>query len=113
MEDDLSTPRALAELWGLLRDNEIEPRAALEAALVMDSVLGLNLEESLETQEISPLEDPTGVAELTQEIEALIARRTDAKKAKNFALADEIRNQLKERGIELSDSPTGTTWKRV
>jgi cysteinyl-tRNA synthetase len=113
LEDDLSTPRALAELWGLLRDNEIEPRAALEAGLDMDTILGLNLEEALRTEVNSDVVDPAGTAELTQEIEALIARRTEAKKAKNFTLADEIRNQLKERGIELSDSPTGTTWKRV
>jgi len=113
LEDDLSTPRALAELWGLLRDNEVEAKSALETALVMDTVLGLNLEEALGTEENSPIEDPAGSAELAREVEALIVRRAEAKKAKNFALADEIRNRLKERGIELSDSPTGTTWKRV
>ena len=48
----------------------------------------------------------------TAEIEALIAKRADAKKNKDWATADAIRNELKERGIVLEDSPTGTTWKR-
>ena len=99
-----STPRALAELWGLLRDNEVETQAALEAILDMDSILALNLEDAFHTVEES---------EFSAEIEALIAERAEAKKAKDFARADEIRNLLKERGIILSDSPTGTQWKKV
>lgn len=47
------------------------------------------------------------------EIEAKIQARTDAKKNKDWALADQIRNELKEQGIVLEDSPTGTTWKRA
>ena len=45
-------------------------------------------------------------------IEALIVERADAKKAKNFARADEIRNQLTEAGIVLEDGAGGTTWRR-
>jgi cysteinyl-tRNA synthetase len=104
MEDDLATPRAMAELWGLLRDNGIAPAAALRAALAMDGILGLGLEQALVQNGESP--------EFTAEIEALIARRTEAKKAKNFAQADAIRNTLKERGIILEDGKTGTVWRR-
>jgi cysteinyl-tRNA synthetase len=42
-----------------------------------------------------------------------ITERNDAKKAKNFALADAIRNDLLAQGIVLKDSPTGTTWETV
>ena len=46
-------------------------------------------------------------------IEDLIVQRAQAKTSKDFARADEIRIQLKDAGIELEDSPTGTTWRRV
>ena len=46
------------------------------------------------------------------EIDALVAARTEAKKARNFAEADRIRDQLKEMGIVLVDTKEGTTWHR-
>ena len=46
-------------------------------------------------------------------IESLIAERAAAKKAKNFARADEIRKNLLAEGIELQDGPGGTTWRRL
>jgi cysteinyl-tRNA synthetase len=101
LEDDLSTPRALAELWGLLRDNGAPPAEALAAAFDMDRVLGLSLGEGLGE---AP-EDPG------EEIRALIAERAAAKKAKDFSRADAIRQGLRERGIILEDGPQGTSWR--
>jgi cysteinyl-tRNA synthetase len=105
LEDDLSTPRALAELWGLVRDPALSPRDALAAAFDMDGVLGLALRDTVKEDEA---EDPT----LAAELEKLIAERAEAKKAKNYGRADEIRQSLKDRGIILEDSPSGTTWRR-
>ena len=51
--------------------------------------------------------------EVDEEVEALIAERNKAREEKNFARSDEIRDQLKERGIVLEDGPNGTTWKRA
>ena len=106
LEDDLSTPRALAELWGLVRDSEAEAGEALAALLDMDQVLGLRLEQEMVQRE-KAAEDPVLVAEIT----GLIAERLAAKKAKNFARADEIRRGLKERGIILEDKPDQTVWR--
>ena len=47
------------------------------------------------------------------EIDALVAMRTEAKKAKNWAEADRIRDELKARGIEIIDTPQGAKWRKV
>jgi len=107
IEDDLSTPRALAELWGLLRDGELAPEEVLSIAFNMDTVLGLDLRNLLS----APRAEQQLDSEVVKEIEALIAERSAAKKAKNYQRADEIRNRLKEKGIILEDSPQGTTWR--
>ena len=50
---------------------------------------------------------------LAEEIKALVQARVEAKKAKNFAEADRIRDELKAQGIEITDIPGGTRWKRI
>ncbi len=106
---DLSTPRALAELWGLLRDTSLQPEEILSAVFLMDRVLGLDLEKTASVKD----EESAGTPEFIAEIEALIEERSQAKKAKDFAAADRIRNSLKERGILLEDGSGGTTWKKA
>jgi len=109
IEDDLNTPRALAELWGLLKEGTAETET-LAAVFDMDRVLGLSLEDACKT------EAPTGGKSeddaFSREIEELIVKRAQAKKAKDFAAADNIRQNLKERGIILEDGPAGTTWRK-
>ncbi len=104
--EDLATPRALAEAWAILKDGSLPPRAALAAAFDMDRVLGLGLAA------LRPAESSLDSG-LATEIEGLIVERAQAKKDRNFARADEIRNGLKARGIILEDSPAGTAWKRA
>jgi cysteinyl-tRNA synthetase len=102
---DLATPRALAELWGLLRDGEVPPAEALAAAFRMDEVLGLGLSAARKAEAAAV--DPA----LAAEIDALVAERAAAKKAKDFARADAIRSELKSKGVLLEDGPAGTTWR--
>ncbi len=112
IEQDLSTPRALSELQGLIRDAQVPPADILSAVSKMDSVFGLDLVESavrLRDAESSPAANP----DEERRVLDLIAERSAAKKEKNFARADEIRNQLRSEGIILEDNPSGTTWKRT
>jgi cysteinyl-tRNA synthetase len=105
LDEDLNTPRALAELWGLLRGETVESADALAAVFEMDRVLGLRMGEEAFQDRGSPEE--------IAEIEALIAERGAAKQAKDFAAADRIRNTLKERGVLLEDGPAGVLWRRA
>ncbi|MDR2393449.1 MAG: cysteine--tRNA ligase [Treponema sp.] len=106
LEDDLATPRGLAELWGILRDPTVPARDALLGAVAMDEVLGLKLVEEAETPVLEASQT------LRDSIEALITERAAAKMARDFARADQIRQILKEQGIMLEDRPTETVWRR-
>ncbi|MDP2790471.1 MAG: cysteine--tRNA ligase, partial [Rectinemataceae bacterium] len=106
LADDLAAPRALAELWQLVRDPGIPPEHALVAALDMESVLGLGLA-------VARKAESSVDAETTTIIEGLIAERALAKKAKDWASADAIRAKLKTMGFILEDSAAGTTLKKL
>ena len=62
---------------------------------------------------ITKILQKTTKANLEEEIEALIAERQQARKDRNFALADKIRDELKAKGIELLDTPQGVRWKKI
>ena len=107
MEDDLNTADALAAIFVLVRDINSTiatgaKKATLEACADMfdqlTGVLGLVYNRKEEV--------------LDSEIEELIEKRTEARKAKDFKTADEIRDKLKEMGIILEDTPQGVKWSR-
>ncbi len=112
LEDDLNTPLALSALHEVVNalnkaDTSAE-QARLKGVLLKSAeLLGL-LYQNPEVW-FKGGEDDNEVAA----IEAKIATRAAAKKNKNYALADQIRNELKDQGIVLEDSVAGTTWKRV
>lgn len=105
--DDLNIPRALGVLWNMVRS---EPKSddVYNAALKMDKVFGLSLDEQPEEK---PADDFT--PEERAEIEAMVAARAEAKKAKNYAEADLIRAELASRGIVLIDTKEGTIYRRA
>lgn len=118
LENDLLTPVALSALNKVIKDGSLNPEEALNLIDRMDSVIGLKLlETAAEVQKeaekalASAMPDHSGDPEAA-EIDALVAERTVAKKNKDFARADEIRNQLISRGITIVDTPQGPTWQR-
>ena len=115
MDDDFNTPEALAVLFELarevnrLRGSDEAAAAALGAELrALAGVLGL-LDEDPEAYLRGGA--PSGPGD--DEIEALIARRAGARRARDFAEADRIRDLLQEQGVLLEDSAAGTRWRRV
>ncbi|MEY8522824.1 cysteine--tRNA ligase [bacterium 1XD8-76] len=108
MEDDFNTADAIAAIFELVKfvntNTDGEHTKAYLAALkkeiaVLADICGLIVEKSREL--------------LPEDIEELIRERQDARKAKNFARADEIRKELLEKGIVLEDTREGVKWKRV
>ena len=106
LDNDLNTSLAVTALYDVLKAkiSDGTKRLLLEE---FDQVLGLGLLEAAAQKQ-----EATGSQEQDAEIDALVAARTAAKQAKNFAEADRIRDQLKDMGIVLVDSKEGTTWHR-
>ena len=107
--DDLNTPLALAELSALATEaNKAEPEdwpRMKGQLLAAGQLLGL-LQKDPEVW-------ARGDASEAKRIDALVQQRIDARKAKDFAAADQIRKALAEEGIEIMDGPQGSTWRRV
>ena len=102
ISNDLNIPRALAQLWGILKDERFSPARRLCEAFEMDCVLGLGLAE------LEPAK-----TELTEEEAELIREREEARKVKDFTKADKIRDILLEKGLRIKDTPGGTEWERT
>jgi cysteinyl-tRNA synthetase len=107
LDEDLSTPKALACLWTLIRDTEVPPEEALTTVLIMDQVLGIGL-----VKEAEGVRNREEDQDFIRKIEAMIEERGTAKKNKDFIKADEIREALKKQGIIVEDGPAGTLWRR-
>lgn len=108
MDDDFNTANGISVLFELSKQanyylrgkntTETVLRAFMKEFETISGVLGLKLEEEVL---------------LDEEIEALIEKRNEARKARNFQLADEIRDKLKSMNIILEDTPQGVRWRRL
>jgi cysteinyl-tRNA synthetase len=114
MQDDFNTPLAISVMFELAREINRQKSAdmaeanRLACALVdLGNVLGL-LQENAE----SFFQDAGADDIDSAEIDTLVQNRLEARRKKNWAESDRIRDLLKDKGIVLEDSPTGTTWRR-
>ena len=109
--NDLATPRLLATLQDALRDPDITIGGLRVVVASADALLGLRLAD-LDPAEVDQRRTPADLApEQVAAIERLIAERTQARKEKNWARADEIRAELDALGVQVTDTPTGPTWQ--
>ncbi|EDU39016.1 cysteine--tRNA ligase [Clostridium sporogenes] len=108
MDDDFNTADAISVIFDLIRD--VNTNVTIESSKEL-------VKYTLDL--IRELGNPLGIlqestkASLEEEIEKLIEERQKARKEKNWALADKIRDNLKERGIVLEDTPQGVRWKQI
>lgn len=116
MADDFNTPEALAVMFDLVkavnsnRETDADTASKLAYTLrYLGGVLGLLQSNPEDYFKQAPSQEG-GLSE--EEIEALIAQRTQARTDKNWAESDRIRDELAEKGVVLDDSKGGTTWRR-
>jgi cysteinyl-tRNA synthetase len=110
MNDDFNTPEALAVLFDLAREiNRAEsvPSSLFDLLLELGATIGI-----LQQDPATFLQEGCGGEVSAQEIEQLIIDRNNARLEKNWTRADEIRDELIEKGVVLDDSREGTSWRR-
>ncbi len=104
LADDLNAPRALSVVWDVVRDPSLGPAERWAFLADADRALGFDLADA-----VAPDADASGS---DPRIDALVVERSAARAAREFATSDRIRDELAAEGVELVDSPEGTTWRR-
>lgn len=105
MDDDFNTPRALAAMFELAReinrgkDEGADVLGAQDTLRELSGVLGISLDETAETSGAGPF------------VQMLVNVRTELRAARQFDIADSIRDRLSELGVTIEDTPEGTEWR--
>jgi cysteinyl-tRNA synthetase len=105
LNQDLNTPQAIASLWEMLKDGAVQESDKVATLRAVDVVLGLNLAQGTSTQTLSRSADELSVPE---EVSRLLAARKAAREAKEWKESDRIRDELKQHGFTVVDTPEGT-----
>ncbi len=110
--DDLDTPRALARVWELVKDDSISAAAKYAALIAADRILGLGLEERKNIKLLNPFakeKEQEKIVEIPTDVKTLLDERNTARSASDFEKADALRKQILEKGYEVKDTPEGST----
>ncbi|MCP4036110.1 MAG: cysteine--tRNA ligase [bacterium] len=103
LADDLNAPKAMAVAWEVARSDTLSAVDRRDLLLAFDEILGLDLANATPAEERVE-EDPR--------VDALLLEREAARKNKDFATADRIRDELAAEGVVIVDSPEGPRWSR-
>lgn len=101
IQDDLSLPQAIACVWELVKNDEVSPAAKLASLFKFDQILGLKLKETWEQSH----QIPASVSKLMEE-------REKARKEKDFATSDKLRQEIEQAGFTLEDTVDGVKLKK-
>ena len=101
INDDLNMPSALSVLWEVLRNNKLGDKQKLELVIKFDKVFGLGIKE-MEEEKI----------DIPEEVQKLVDAREEARKNKDWAKADELRDKIQEAGYILKDGKDGIKVKK-
>ena len=121
MRDDFNTALAISHMFALAKEINIYHKAVVDAGIKPDGKLVALLNDVLAEmcsiigvleKTAAPAAEEAGDSKESELVEMLIAMRQDARKNKNYALADELRNKLSEIGIVLQDTPQGVKWSK-
>lgn len=104
INDDLNMPEAMAVMWDMFKEENLNSSDKAELALDFDKIFGLKLDEPVQENDLT---------DIPEEIHLLVNKRAEAKKNKDFKLSDEIRDQIKEKGYEISDKKDGVEIKLI
>lgn len=105
LEDDLNTANAITVLFDLLKADDVNNNEKVKLIENFEQVLSLGLFDEEKQEQLHET--------MIEYIEEMIEKRKQAKKDKNFQLADAIRNELLEKGIALEDTRQGVNWKKI
>ena len=97
VNDDLNVPKALGILWNLLRSGR-KSEQIYNTALEMDKILGLSLEKGYQPEK----------TEVSEELKQKLEMRTQARKEKNWALSDKLRDEINAAGYDIKDTAEGS-----
>ena len=121
MRDDFNTALAISHMFALAKEINIYHKAVVDTGIKPDGKLVALLNDVLAEmcsiigvleKTAAPAAEEAGDSKEAELVEMLIAMRQDARKNKNYALADELRNKLSEIGIVLQDTPQGVKWSK-
>ena len=102
INDDLNMPVALSVVWDIVKNPKKSKKLA-NLLLDFDNVLGIKIDEPIQTKK----------EEVPSEVQELLEKRNEARKEKNWALSDELRDKIKELGYIVKDSKDGATLEKM